>query len=349
MTGIRRADGAAATLLSAVSISLGEAMADYNQAGYPDPGSYRSDSDVNFLDLDLNLLIALDALLSHRSVTQAAAALLRSQPSLSAALKRLRHHFDDQLLVRVGNSNELTPLAVQLKPLTATALAEITKLFGTTTRFDPEGSNREFVFYSSDYGQAVLGRAMAEIMYERAPGVRLRFLPLSDATVENSIDASRTVDGFILPHGFMLDLPCIDAYTDGWVIVVDADNTEVGDAVELDELANLDWVLPFNRPGSNVAAVRQLAMLGVDLRVAIAVEGFLSLPAFVRNTRRATILPERLCRQIAEPDHYRTIACPFDAAPLTAALWWHPTLEHDPGHTWVRSIVEEAGKSLEAG
>ncbi len=74
-------------------------------------GAHLTSEDVNFLDLDLNLLVALDALLGEQSVTRAAEVLQRSQPALSASLKRLRHQFQDDLLVRVGNHYELTPLA----------------------------------------------------------------------------------------------------------------------------------------------------------------------------------------------------------------------------------------------
>ena len=81
----------------------------------PRPARISTSADVNFLDLDLNLLIALDALLGEQSVTRAAEVLQRSQPALSASLKRLRHQFQDDLLVRVGNHYELTPLATQLR------------------------------------------------------------------------------------------------------------------------------------------------------------------------------------------------------------------------------------------
>src|SRR5690348_16363401 len=78
---------------------------------------------VTLAGLDLNLLVALDALLQQRSVTRAAEQLGLSQPSLSASLARLRRHFDDPLLARAGNEYRLTPLAAQLSERTRLALA----------------------------------------------------------------------------------------------------------------------------------------------------------------------------------------------------------------------------------
>ena len=310
-------------------------------------GSHLTSSDVNFLDLDLNLLIALDALLTERSVTRAAELLHRSQPALSASLKRLRRQFGDDLLVRVGNRYELTPLANQIKPRVAMVLADVERLFATRARFDAELATREFVVATADYGQAMLGSAIARELAELAPGVRLRFQALTDALIADAADGLRNVDGFILPHGFVERMPYVDAYTDRWVLLVDAANQVIGDAPSLSDLPTFDWVLSFHREAARVPAVRQLQLLGVDLRVVVAAEGFLSLPALVSGTDRVTMIPERLAVRLASPSDFRIVECPFDAVPLVEAFWWHPAFEHDPGHVWFRSVVERAGARLD--
>jgi DNA-binding transcriptional LysR family regulator len=309
----------------------------------------RLSAHVNLLDLDLNLLIALDALLTERSVTRAAVALHRSQPALSASLKRLRRQFGDDLLVRVGNNHELTPLAQQLKSRVALVLADIERVFGTRAQFDAQASDREFVIMTADYGQMMLGCVIAAELARDAPHVRVRYRPLSDTAINEADDTLRAVDGFILPHGFVHDMPFLDAYSDRWIILADGANTVIGDSVTLQDLTRLEWVLAFHRQGSHVPPVRQLQLLGVDLRVVVAVEGFVSLPAFVAGTERVTIMQERLARTIAPAPGFRTIECPFDAVPLTEALWWHPAVEHDPGHAWFREVVRRAGERIAAG
>ena len=306
----------------------------------------RVSAQVNLLDLDLNLLVALDALLTERSVTRAGEVLHRSQPALSASLKRLRRLFGDDLLVRVGNEHQLTPLAVQLKSRVAMVLADVERVFATRARFDAQASDREFVILTADYGQVMLGRHVAAVLAAEAPRIRVRYGPLSDGVITDADDTLRAVDGFILPHGFVHDMPFLDAYTDRWVVLADAANERVGDRLALGDLTSFDWVLAFHRQGSHVPPVRQLQLLGVDLRVAVAIEGFVSLPAFVEGTDRLTIIQERLAREIAPSPRFRTIDCPFDAVPLTEALWWHPAVEHDPGHAWFREVVRRAGERI---
>jgi DNA-binding transcriptional LysR family regulator len=193
----------------------------------------------------------------------------------------------------------------------------------------------------------MLARAVAEEMAAVAPHVRLWCRPMSDSLIAGATDALRTVDGAIIPHGFLHDLPHLDAYIDQWVLVADRANRRLRGRVDLSLLAEVDWVLPFHQRGAYaLPPVRQLELLGVQLRVVVTVDGFLALPAFVAGTDRVTIIPERLIHHIAPPTSFQILESPFDAVPLAEAFWWHPSLERDPGHRWFRSIVTRAGKRL---
>src|SRR3954467_15281366 len=141
---------------------------------------------VNLAGLDLNLLVSLDALLQERSVTRAAARMGLSQPALSASLARLRRHFGDELLTRVGNDYRLTPLAVQLKELARIALSGVERVFTAQPEFDPGSSTREFSLVVSDYVVALLGDTIAGLLPEEAPHPRLRFSANAPSTVERA-------------------------------------------------------------------------------------------------------------------------------------------------------------------
>src|SRR5215218_3914438 len=141
---------------------------------------------VNIASLDLNLLVSLDALMQERSVTRAAARMGLSQPALSASLARLRRHFGDELLTRVGNEYRLTPLAVQLRELARLALSGVERVFTAQTEFDPASSRREFSLQVSDYVVAILGDTLAELLAEEAPNARLRFLANTPAAVDRA-------------------------------------------------------------------------------------------------------------------------------------------------------------------
>src|SRR6476660_3812379 len=115
-------------------------------------------------NLDLNLLVSLDALLQERSVSRAAARLGLSQPTLSTALGRLRRHFGDDLLARSGNSYTLTPLAERLLESTAAALEWTDRVFGTRPEFVPEDAEHEFTMVVSDAQLPIFGRVLADLV-----------------------------------------------------------------------------------------------------------------------------------------------------------------------------------------
>src|SRR6476469_4673095 len=166
------------------------------------PGIDRVDTGAgNLASLDLNLLVSLDALLQERSVTKAAARMGLSQPALSASLARLRRHFGDELLTRVGNDYRLTPLAVQLTELVRIALAGAERVFAAQPTFDPASSTREFVVLVSDYVIVTLGDTIAQLLMTEAPHTRLRLTAHSPAIVERAEQALLSADVLVLPHG----------------------------------------------------------------------------------------------------------------------------------------------------
>lgn len=297
-------------------------------------------------NMDLNLLVALHTLLEERSVTGAAERLGRSQPSLSTALKRLRTLFDDDLLVRVGNTYELSPLAVRLVQRTALALADLERVFTTRVDFDPAESEREFVLATSDYGASVMGAAIDRRLTEAAPGATLRFEQIRDEVVDNHDERMRAIDGIMIPHGFLEDVPHVDLYRDEWVLLVSADNQRVGEAITMEDLATLPWVLTFHRPTAFTPPARQLRMLGVQLKADVVVQGFLPVPTFIEGTDRVAFLQRQLAARVGDPDRFRVLPCPFDVVPLVEAMWWHPVFDQDPGHVWFRSLVAQAASDV---
>ena len=306
----------------------------------------RVPADRALANLDLNLLVTLDVLLRERNVTRAAEQLGLSQPAVSAGLARLRRHFADDLLSRVGNRFELTPLAAQLAVRIPPALAGVRRVFDVSPDFDPARMEREFTVITSDYAAAVLGPIIAGLIAERAPGVRLHLQQTTPYAVDHVVDTLRAVDGLVLPHGFITDIPYVDLYTDGWVCIVSADNTGVGDHLSLAQLGELPWVILYNLPTAFAPAAQQMRMTGIEPRVEVVVDGFLSMPFLVAGTNRVALLQEHLANRISGTAAIRVLPCPFEAVPLAEAFWWHPMYRNDPAHRWLRSIIVEAGRRL---
>ena len=295
-------------------------------------------------NLDLNLLVTLDALLEEQNVTRAAGRLGLSQPAVSSALRRLRRHFGDELLARDGNRYQLTPLAEQLREPTASALAGIERVFGASATFDPETATREFTVIVSDYAAAVLGDKLATVAADRAPGVRLRLKAQSHFDVNHAPESLRSADGMVLPHGFLTDVPSQDLYEDSWVLLVSDDNAEVGDSVTLEQLGEMPWVMTHHQPTAFTPAARQLNMIGVEPEIQVVVESFLPVPFLVAGTPRVALLQRHLASQLAGAAGVRILDCPWDVVPLVEAFWWHPVHRSDPAHAWLRDTLAEAGK-----
>ncbi|MFI9583749.1 LysR family transcriptional regulator [Streptomyces sp. NPDC052236] len=299
---------------------------------------------MNLSRLDLNLVLALRALLEERNVTRAGGRVGLSQPAMSAALARLRRHFDDELLARTGNSYELTPLGVALRDRSATACDLLERVFASQADFEPGAETREFTLLASDYGAAVFGAALARALHEEAPGIRLVFQHPAPSVVQNTATVLSTVDGLLMPHGVIDGFPAVDLFQDRWLCMIADDHPEVGDALDLGQLAHLPWAV-YQRP-YDAPAARQLSMLGISPRVEVSVQTFQLLPHMVEGTRRIAMIQERLARRAVRSAAVRVLPCPFEAVPVQEAMWWHPVHAQDAAHIWLRQKAAEVGATL---
>ncbi|GIH64521.1 LysR family transcriptional regulator [Microbispora siamensis] len=297
-------------------------------------------------NLDLNLLVSLDALLDQRSVTRAAQQLGLSQPALSASLARLRRHFGDELLTRVGNEYRLSPLAAQLKPQVRLALDGVERIFTAQPVFDPKESSREFSVLLSDYASAVLGNVLTELLGQEAPGARLRLMHNTPAAVDHAEQTLLTTDLLVVPHGFVTDLPHAEVLRDRWVLVVSADNPDVGDTLTIEQIEAMPWVATYYGPTASTPAARQMRMLGIEPRVQVVTESFLTIPGLVAGTRRIALLQERLVRLLSVDVGIRSLPCPFEVGPLVDAMWWHPVYDRNPEHAFFRDLLLRAAQQV---
>jgi DNA-binding transcriptional LysR family regulator len=297
---------------------------------------------VNLARLDLNLLVALDALLQERSVTRAAARMGLGQPAVSAQLARLRRHFHDDLLTRSGNQYRLTPLAVQLKERVRVALSGAERVFAAEPDFDPASSTREFSLLMSDYGVAMLGPGIAARLADEAPGTRLRFPANTPRMVDAAAQELVHTDLLVIPHGFVDDLPHQDLYRDEWVCLVAAGNTAVEDALTVEQLETMPWVVTYHGPTASTPAARQMRMLGIEPHIQVVTETFLTVPGLIAGSGRVALVQRRLADGIPAELGVRALPCPFDATPLVEAMWWHPMYDDDPEHRYLRDVVQRA-------
>jgi DNA-binding transcriptional LysR family regulator len=310
---------------------------------------------AHLTNLDLNLLVVLRELIRERNVTRAAQRIGVTQPAVSAALARLRRHFDDELLVRGKGKGGyvLTPLAAQLADQVEEVCAAAERLFATGTGFDPKTSGREFTLLMADYSIAVLGERLSQLLEAAAPQAKLHVKLVRESLAADVADTIRLIDGLVAPPVNLLRTPDISSarlFHDRWVLVVSAKNQLLDtDTPGVDDLARLAWVAPFHpdHPYPSAAPItRQLALLGIRPHLAVRVESYQAVPHFVAGTDRIALMQERLVARFTDGLGLRVLEPPVNLEPIIETLWWHEDHEHDPAHAWLRQIVVAAAQSI---
>lgn len=299
--------------------------------------------------IDLNLLPALNALLQERNVTRAAQRLCVTQPAMSASLGKLRRHFNDALLERQGLRYVLSPLALALSSQVDDAMHALQATFDTEPYFDAARSEREFRIMASDYVQVVLGNRLIGMVEKQAPQVRLRFENVGAHTVDNLDSRMRAVDVTLLPTGFVDGYPHIELFRDSWVLATWSGNEQVGvDELSADILHRCPRISTFDSAPTFTYADRQLDILGFA-RSATVVDGFLATPFLLTGTSRVALLPRRLAERFKDAASLHILSVQLDMPPLIESMWWHGIHDADPGHRWLRGVLQAAAADRHYG
>jgi len=298
--------------------------------------------------IDLNLLMALGALLEERNLTRAGEKLNMSQPTMSGALARLRQHFGDELLVRSGRQYALTPTAERLLPAVQRALCQVERTLAVTPEFDTATSTRTFSLALSDYAVTVLIEPLLRRVHELAPGVGLELCPIPPDMQESDRGLLQH-DLLIAPMGFRFPGRSEVIFRDRFVCILDPANPRLRDGrLSLEDLGSLPHAAAtFGHAGLNPAE-RALDELGVTRDVRVTTVGWLPLPFVVAGTGLVAVLPERLARRVAAAAGVAVAEPPFGRVELVEAAWWHPMRTADPALAWLRTALAGAAASLPA-
>jgi DNA-binding transcriptional LysR family regulator len=291
---------------------------------------------VQLSGVDLNLIVALDALLTERHVTRAAQRMSVGQPAMSASLARLRRHFGDPLLVRQGREMVPTAMAETLVEPVRQAVAAAGAVLGRSSGFEPERDTRTFTLVASDYVTMVLLRPLLAELRERAPGVRITVRQIDAAFAE--LLHRGQADMVILPTemvGKGSEFPHEPLFTDRYVLVVDRDNDRVDNHASVEDLRALRFV---GYGGGGLVSVtdRQLGELGLTFRADLTTQEFMVAPFLVAGTCYASWMLERLAVEVAERLGVRVVEHDVPLRPIHEAVYWHPRHANDPAHQWMR-------------
>jgi DNA-binding transcriptional LysR family regulator len=295
--------------------------------------------------IDLNLLLAFDALVTEASVTKAAAKLNTSQPAMSGALARLRLRFGDPLFVRSGGRMRPTARALQLAGPIAEALALLRQTIEPETAFRPERSTRSFTIAATDYVEALLLGPLMSALSKIAPGLSLRtirppqaFVPPEEALRSGEADlALGLFAAAVRPRPDLLSQPL---YRDRFVAVVRARHPRVGRRLTLRVFLSVPQIrIVYPNDAASGLMDTVLASLGRERRVALTIASLVPVPAIVARSDLLGLAPERLAREWARARPLRLLEVPVAGPDLPLTMVWDSNRQRDPAQAWLRETI----------
>jgi DNA-binding transcriptional LysR family regulator len=289
---------------------------------------------------DLNLLITLDVLLAEGSVARAARRLRLSPSAMSRALARLREVTGDPLLVRAGRGLVPTPRAIELRERVGPLVQDATTILRPATRLDTARLARTFTLRTGDgfvenFGAALIARVGAE-----APGVRLRFLPKPDRESAPLRDGTVDLETGVVGPMTGPEIRTQALFRDRFIGVVRTGHPFGRGAITPERYAGNGHVV-VSRGGPGGGPVDEsLRALGLERRVVTIVGGFAPALAIARATELIATVPERHTESLRLGLY--SFGLPLAVPPITVSLLWHPRLDADPAHRWLRGCVRDA-------
>ena len=295
--------------------------------------------------LDLNLLIALDALLQERGVSLAADRLNLSQSAASGALARLREYFRDDLLVLNGRSMALTPRGEKLVDPVRSVLEQIRATIMVAEPFEPATSDRTLSIMATDYIVEILLRPAIVACATEAPGIRFELVPI----VEHPVEALQRGHADLLigiDNVVSTEHPSELLYTEDFVVAGWRDNPALAEPMTLARYEQLGHVaVRFGRQTSSYESTAA-RLRSVARRVEVVAPNFMSLGSLVVGTNRIATMHRLLAVRLAEFLPLTLVELPFEMSPVREIAQWSSRSASDPAIAWLVGRLKQIAEQL---
>lgn len=302
---------------------------------------------MNLSAVDVNLLVAFDALVNERSVTRAARRTGLSQPAMSNALGRLRALFRDPLLVRGAREMTPTTLALEVAGPIHRALVEIQHALDTTSTFDPKRSERTIRLAVTDYVAVVLLPRLLRRLAREAPLVDVETQPLNGSLPADDLRSGRVDLAFgNFPQPVSAPLRQEALFKERFVCVTRRKHPRVPRRLTLARFAKLSHVLVSPRGERSGVVDRVLAERGLGRRVVLTTSHFMVAPMVVARTDLITTLPRRGAEALREALRLRLVEPPLRLPRFVISMVWHGRTDEDVCGRWFREEVRAICRAL---
>jgi DNA-binding transcriptional LysR family regulator len=294
-------------------------------------------------EVDLNLLVTLQALLEERHVTRAAKRCFLSQPAMSRAFERLKDMLGDQLLIRSGRTYERTARGERLLRELQTLLPRIESIV-RGQEFEPSRSDEGFRIALTDHASVILMPSLVKRLRTEAPGIKIETSPwrtqafedLSTGRIDLALSAETSPPGLQNEVLFGLDFIC----------VVGVHQKQRSPRLTLSQYLPLPHVLVETWTAQQTLVERPLAQLGAKRRVVLTVPYFVPAIFAVAYTDMIVTVPGKLAKIVGPIPGIRYAQPPKELKPFPYFMTWHPRLSLEPAHVWFREQFRQISQTI---
>jgi DNA-binding transcriptional LysR family regulator len=302
---------------------------------------------MNLAALDLNLLVALDALLREASVSRAAMRIGLSQPATSHALQRLRDLIGDPLLVRTGARMELTPRALALRSPLSLALEQVRGLF-VPDAFDAIRSERQFRLMMPDLAVELLMPPFMAKVTQAAPNVRIDVVPWRGPPIFHA-EFARTIDMVISIGNAFKGFHRQMLYTDSDALAVRRGHPLRARLKNREVFLQARHVAVILRGQAEDLIDTWLLSKGIERRIALVVPSYIEALHVAARTDLVAFVPRRLIAALARQLSLATVTPPLDPGIDEQYMFYPTRAQMDPGSIWLRTLMLQTGRELDRG
>jgi DNA-binding transcriptional LysR family regulator len=293
-------------------------------------------------EIDFNLLIALEALLAEGTVAGAARRLRLSESAMSRTLARLRAATGDPILVRAGRDMVPTPRAEVLRQRVSLLTQSVRDVLRPSGEgFDPAALERSFAIRANEGFVEGFGARLLAALNAAAPKVRLHFTPKPDKGVSPLRDGLIDLDIGVL-HDTGPEIRVQALFRDRFLGFAREAHPLFEAPITPERYAAFGHVIASRQGKAIGPADDALTALGLARRVVALVPSFPAAVAVVCRSDLLSLAPQSYLRAVAEfRGGFRTFPLPVETEPITVSLMWHPRMDADPGHRWLRHLIQE--------
>lgn len=303
---------------------------------------------INLSSIDLNLLVAFEALYAERSVTSAAQRIHVGQPAMSAALGRLRSLFADDLFIRVGREMKPTAKAEAIAPQVMAALNTVRATLLDLQTFDPATSHTVFTFATSDYFASLILPRLVTLFQAQAPHVDLRLITVEKESfvelLENGvIDVALGTFNDLPPH--ILEQPLLSEQFVG-ICRISHPALESGN-VSLSQFVQFPHAL-FTLRRDAIGAIDQvLAEQGLHRRISVTIPYWFALPMMIAQSNLLTAIPSCLCKHFTEHYPLQAFEIPLKLPSWSVSIAWSKLSDRDAANLWLRQMIQQICQEIQ--